>query len=179
MLNQLSYRSKNRLLFVSFLVMLFVSYQMAISKTIDARNECEKIEEQLVNAGDAPRKVKLLEKEKQQLYSLMGKEVSSNELQQSLLTTVTSYCSSNKTVLVCFPKPVVSNTDNIALETNVFTVEGSYNKLLELQYLLEKEYRMGKITSVLYKAKRNYDTRKYSLSITIYLQNLISANHEA
>ena len=174
MLKGLSYKIKNRLLVSAFIVMLVISYEFAVSKTIDMSNECNKIEQQITTAGDSPEQIKQLEKEKQHLYEMMGKEISNNELQQSLLSAVTNYCNDRGTTLEYFPKPIISNNGNLNLETNIFTVEGSFNKLLQFQYLLERKYKMGKIASVLYKAKRNYDTKKYTLIITIYIQNLIS-----
>jgi hypothetical protein len=162
-----------------FLVFLGVSYNLAFKKTIDLRNECNQIEKQIQTANDAPLKIQELKKEKEQIDKVVGKETNNRELQQSLLGIITRYCKDNNLILDDFPKPELSRDGGVTLETNTFIIEGAFNKLLQLEYLFEQKLKIGKIASVHYKAKRNYDTKKYTLTVTIFIQNIKSGSHEA
>jgi len=163
---------------IFFIILLAVSYNFAFKKTIDMKNECIQIEGQIQTANDAPLKIQELKKEKEQIDRLIGKENNNKELQQSLLGIITRYCKDNSLILDDFPKPELSKSGGVTLETNTFIIEGAFNKLLQLEYLFEQKLKIGKIVSVHYKVKRNYDAKKFTLTVTMFIQNIKSESHE-
>ena len=103
---------------------------------------------------------------------LGGKQLTDTNTQQALLNVIANYCRDNKTVLREFPKAISKEKNDFVVETNFFTVEGDFVKLLSLVYLLEQKERIGRIASVFFQSKRDVRTKALSLSATIYVQNV-------
>jgi hypothetical protein len=92
--------------------------------------------------------------------------------QQKILNIVSDFCSKYELILKDFPQPIVYTEKKYIVETSIFEVEGEFHKLLKLVYELEQVNIVGKIMSVEYEIKRNYKTKSFALSATIYLLNI-------
>jgi hypothetical protein len=155
-----------------------IIYKAALKKTIDEYASCSELENKLQTANNAPAKMAELEKMNRRLDMLLGRQTGNIDAQQSLLDSVTNYCQKNDVVLQEFPKPIISSNKGTDIETNIFTIEGGFNKLIQLIYLFEQKYKTGKIVSVDYRTKKDFSVGKTNLSVTIYLQNIKKSQHE-
>ena len=178
MFKQLSYRKKNRILLVGSLLSILLIYELAIKKTIIAYANCKQMEVQLQTANDAPKMMNELRRKNAKMDLLLGNEGKYADIQQSILGVVTDYCNANNLVLEQFPTPSVENNNGITIETNIITIEGEFGQLLNLIYLFEQKYKIGKVVSVNYKVKQDNLTRQIKLNVTIYLQNINKNGHE-
>ena len=179
MFENLSYKRKNRLLFGAAGLFLFLSYWMAFKSTFTLCSEVRDLEAQIELANDAPQKVAILQSRLAELDMLPGiKQNADTSIQQELLGIVTGYCKGSGIVLREFPRTLVSEEGEYRVETNVFTVEGGFSKLLQLVYLLEQKNRLGKIASVQYNAKKDVRTKMLSLTASVYVQNIKKINNE-
>ena len=57
-------------------------------------------------------------------------------------------------------------------------IGGNFSTLINLVYLLEQKYNLGKIASVNYQLKKDFKTKEMQLTATIFLQNIKKKNHE-
>jgi hypothetical protein len=173
MLNNLTYKKKNQLLLVGAILFLFIAYYLAFGRTISLYRECSTMEDQLLSLSDAPNQSAILQAKLTQLdQTLGGRQLADTNTQQALLNVVSNYCKSNDALLREFPKAVSKQENEYIVETNVFTVEGNFMKLLQLVYLLEQKERIGKLASVLFQSKQDARTKVLALTATIYVQNV-------
>ena len=173
MFSNLTYKKKNRFLLIGVISFLFISYYLSFGKTISLYRENSGMKEQLAGIADASVKADALQKKITELNRMLGgKQLTDTNAQQALLNVITVYCRDNKTVLREFPKAILKEKNDFIVETNFFTVEGDFVKLLSLVYLLEQKERIGRIASVIFQSKRDVRTKALSLSSTIYVQNV-------
>ena len=156
-----------------------IIYFSAIKNTLDLYARCNELEEQLLQADNASLQMIQLQKELQEIESIFGdkKETSSN-YQQVLLETISNYCSRNNVILREFPRPSVINEQDFSVETNLVVVEGNFNNLLHLAYLLEQKNKTGKIACMQLQTKKDFKTKQLALTASIYIQNIKKTDHE-
>lgn len=148
-------------------------YFLAIEKSIVVAGEYRILKEQVQMASDAPRKITELQKQLAEIDHDMEKEQRTTvNVQEALLGFITNYCQNNKLILREFPKTIHINEKDFLIETNVFTVEGGFLKILPMIYLLEQKNKIGKIASVNFQTKKDFKTKNLALTATIYLQNV-------
>jgi hypothetical protein len=171
-LNGLTYKTKNRLLLAAGLFFALVVYQLGVSRTLTAVGDYRRLREKMAVADNLPYKTASMENRLSQLSktAAAGGEGSG----QSLLEQVSRYCTSNSLVLRDFPETVSYVQRGMNVETNVFTVEGPFVKLLSLVYLLEQQYRTGRVSSVLFQTREDRKTKRQYLTATLYIQHLKS-----
>src|ERR1035437_8376562 len=140
MFKDLTYKKRNQLLLSGTILFFFIAYYLAFGKTISLYMECRSMKEQLTSLADAPNRAVALRQKLSELdQRLGGKQLSDTNTQQVLLNVITNYCQGNKIILREFPKAIAKQENDYMVETNFFTVEGSFSKLLDLVYLLERK----------------------------------------
>ncbi len=157
---------------ITILISIAIIYEAALKKTINTYKECNNLELQIQVANDAPMKMSELKRKNERLDVLLGTGGMYGDIQQSIMGVVTGYCNQNELTLEEFPTPASEKNNGITIETNVFTIEGGFNKLLDLVYLFEQKYKLGKIVSVIYKLKKENSSHASKLNAIIYLQNI-------
>lgn len=171
-MKKLSWKQKNRLLLCGSFVLLWAVYSFAISNTINARSQCNRLQLQVDSASDAPEKLVRLTNDFQKLETITNTNDTSITLHERLLDVITKYCQQNNLVLRDFASPVCYKQQEWLVETHPVIVEGAYVNLLKLLHKLEQE-KTGKIVSVDFQSKRDNKTQALSLTATIYVQNII------
>lgn len=173
MFANLTYKKKNQLLIIGAILSFFLIYNLGIKKTILAHDTYEEAQSKIVIASNAPVMVTKLEKELSQIDLKIGSQ-NNNVIDpaQGLLGLITDYCQSNNIVLREFPASVETEQKNLVIETNQFTVEGNFSKLINLVYILEQKKKLGKVSSVHYQFKKDQKSRELVLTATVYIQNI-------
>jgi hypothetical protein len=154
------------------IIFSIIMYNAALKKTIDEYSSCGELENKLQTANNVPTKMAELEKLNRRMDMVLGQKTGNADAQQSLLDSVTNYCQKNNVVLQEFPKPIINSNRGTDIETNIFTIEGGFNRLIQLIYLFEQRYKTGKVVSVDYKTKKDFSAGRTNLTVTIYLQNI-------
>lgn len=172
MFSKLTGKKKNRLLLIGAVVGLWAVYFFAIKNTIDTRNQCCVLQQQLDSAADAPSRLAHLKQELQQLEQITGSNDTINTLHERLLGIITNYCQENNITLRDFASPIRYHQQEWLVETHPIIVEGSFIPLLKLVAKLERE-KTGKVVCVDFQSKRDNKTQSLSLTLTIYVQNII------
>ncbi len=175
MLENLSYKKKNKFLLYGGLLLLFLLYALFISDTIELHAVCSSLTGQVQMAQGAPEKVRIYEGRLTEMEKQLGMEqvqAKEGEVEQALLSTVANYCQGNGLVLREFPSTEQSAENDFKVQTNVFVVEGGFVKLLKLVYLLEQKQKLGKVSSVDFSSKKDYKTGLFALTAKVYIQNV-------
>jgi hypothetical protein len=178
-LNGLTYKKKNLLLLLITVVVAFMIYFLAIKKTITAYTEYTESKSKMEEAANAPAMAEQLEKELIRMDSKIGNHSAlQGNVNEELLNLLTTYCQSRRAVLREFPQTTFSEDGNLTVETNQFMVGGDFFTLINLVYLLEQKYNLGKIVAVNYQLKKDFKTKEMQLTATVFLQNIKKKSHE-
>lgn len=173
MLKNLTYRKKNILLLVCSVLFSLIIYFFSVAQTIKLITLCNRLEQQLHLADDAPQKLSELKFQLGHITSRLGQAGKfGGDVQQALLEMISGFCNENNLVLKEFPQPVITIEQNFVVETNTVVVEGEFIKLLKLVYQLEQVQRIGKVSSVHFQAKEDVKTKRLVLTASLYLQNI-------
>lgn len=164
---------------IAIVVFAFILYKVAISGTVELSFENGDLKEQISNNQNAPQQIKTIKKKIAKIEQLVGDEVGDEtDPHQMLLGMVTQYCQQNKLTLKEFPHPFVLEDKGYITKTAKVVVEGDFIYLLKLVYHLESKYKVGKVVSVDFEAKKQLRTRRRKLNSTIYVQNIKRINDE-
>lgn len=179
MFKNLTYKQKNKLLIVAFVFVLFLLYTISIKRTVNNYFIHSDNLKQLEEATLAPTLVSQLKEELATINSKLGTQrKGEGNNSDRLIELVTNYCNENNAVLMEFPQMESAIKDDLVVETNKFTLSGNFQNLLKLVYLLEQEYKLGKVASVNYKMVKNYKARENILTATVYVQNIKKKENE-
>lgn len=146
---------------------------------MEARAQFAENKNKMEEAANAPVMTKQLEKELTRMDAKIGnhntRQINVNE---TLLSLITNYCQSHHAILHEFPEATYAENGSLIVETNQFMVGGDFATLLNLVYLLEQKYNLGKIAAVNYQLKKDFKTGKMQLTASVFLQNIKKKNHE-
>jgi hypothetical protein len=176
----LTYKQKNQLLILASVFALLMIYWFLISPNLNRSSLNKKYRGEIAKAEKAPALIKSLREELGTMNSFMEAYVSDSAADEDrFVEVITNFCQKNNVTLKELPRVVETEEQKFTVQTKVVIAEGSYNDLLRLIYQLEKKEKVGRIVSTQFKSYTNNKTKKLTLSLTIYLQNLkISENNE-
>lgn len=174
MFKHLTYQQKNKLLLGGFVLMLLVSYWLAIGKTLSTMTLYKDLEKKSGQIEQSPMNLKLLEKKRLALNQIIEnkKDNQGSSVHASLLNIISNFCDEHHILLREYPGTIENIQNDLIVETNMFEVQGTFNKLLELNYMLEQKQKVAKVVSTLFMVKRDLQTRNNILTATIYFQNI-------
>ena len=162
---------KNKLLLFGFLVVLYLSYSLAISKTIFYYNQYQSQKEQINNIENSPKMLLLLKiKEKQVDKWLLLNNSSSNSFQNDFLKELTTYSENHNLKIIDFVEPHKFSDKELTVSSYSFALEGSFNAILKLVNFIENKGNLGTIKHINSIKNTNFKTNQDYLTTTIIIQ---------
>lgn len=170
----MSLQQKNIALVIGFLILVWISYVFSFSKTLDLKKRLNTLKNEAALLENSTLKIQQLSKENQYYDSILkAKQISSDKsFQNNLLTTINSYTDTTNVKVVEFKNPHSFRKNGSTMLTYSFSLKGNFNQITQLIYILEQQFKLGKIISVNYTKKRDYRKRKNYLECTILLQRI-------
>ncbi|MEW7280941.1 hypothetical protein ABW636_20300 [Aquimarina sp. 2201CG1-2-11] len=168
-------KTKNILLIVGLLCLLYIAYLFGFSKTFTLSSEVQKLEEEKKKYLSAPIQLATLTKKEQQLNTILAKNnVEGSSLQHNLLKTLHTLSDSLSFKIINFEEPhsFVNETSKESTTTYDFVIQGDYKALITVIYTLEQKYSFGNLAKVHFEKKKNFRTRATYLQCRILLQRL-------
>ena len=178
-LTSYTYQKKCILLLACIFVLMIIAYQLAIKKTVTLYHDCRLLQGKLEDASRNPERIGQVKEKIALLDSTLNASGSNGfSLRQELLEKTAEFCISNPVTLIALPSPVFNEKDDIIIETNILTLEGSFSDLLRFTHLLEKS-AAGKVVAVEFQAKYSVSLKKNILTEKIYVQLIKKNEHES
>jgi hypothetical protein len=171
MIRGLTWKRKNQLLLIGAVLLLWVVYNFALSRTLETRAACIVLQQRIDSAGTAPDQLAALKREFANFQTETGVEDTSDELHEYLLGIVTTYCAANNLVLRNFTQPIHLRQQEWKIDDHPLTIQGSFIGLLKLLHHLEQEPRSSVISSE-FRSRRDPKTQELSLSLVLYIQTI-------
>lgn len=173
----ITYKTKGILLIIATVLVLYVTYSSYLSETISTVSNYYSLKDSVKNVKDAPLKMQQLKMKLKVLEQQAGlKSEGEINFQENLLRVITKYSSEQHTIIRSIPQKSIYKDKGLSIETNEFTMEGSYSKLLDLLYTLEQKERIGRVAAVRFRKETDLQTKRSALMATYYIQTISKEN---
>lgn len=167
----MKFNKKNKILFVGILLMLFVSYRLAIKKTMDEAKAHTVNFERKELIKDIPKQLAFLNQKEIHLDTqLRLLNVENSSLQNSLLKFLNEASEKHKVKIIEFNSPHIYSTERETKETYIFKLEGSYTSILKTIHALENKGSFGAVAHLEMEKKKDYRTKRTFLQAKIFLE---------
>lgn len=162
---------KNLVLLMCFVLSLTLCYRLALEQTLKLKKQHKHLVSEATLLKSTPQHLVLL-KQKEKYYDSLLTEFKwvGHSIQNSLFKVINSYADKNNLKVISFLKPHQIKVNNLVVKTYDFTVEGDFNTVNQLVYLLEQQTNFGEVISLIFEKKKNYKTDSYNLQTRVLLK---------
>lgn len=165
-------QQKNRALIVSFILALILCYNFAIKNTLQLKKQHNILSKKVELLKNSPYQLAVLKQKNIHYDSLITKfQLGGTSIENNLLKTINSFASNNNLKVVDFHEPHLSSNSELIIKTYDFTLEGTYNNINRLVYVLEQQTKFGEVISLHFEKKKNYRTGRFYLQARILLKS--------
>jgi len=165
-------QQKNTLLLVTFFVALYICYLLAISKTLEQKEQYNILSKEILLSKNAPKRLSLLKQKEVYYDSLLTKyQLDGSSIQNNLLKVINYYAEAHDIKVVSFLEPHAITKNDLIIKTYEFVLEGNYNDINQLTYQLEQKTKFGEIVNLHFEKKKNFRTGKYYLRAKVLLRS--------
>ncbi len=165
--------TKNKLLFLGTALLLFTSYKLAISRTLALWEESRRLETQVEQFGDIPKKLSLLSQKNSYYDSILGKmDPVDTSVRNNLLRTLNQEAHKNRLNVMTFDKPHVYQMGDNALYTFRFGLKGDFSDILKTVHVVEQRGGFGEVVHIAFEKKKDPTTHTQGLTALVFVQQL-------
>ncbi len=173
MIENLTYKNKFFLLIVCALILLFLSYILAIRRTVHVIRQKHQNQEVIRLAVEAPHIINDLRNKHNSLTRVLGSnsEVIDNS-HILILHKASEYAENHPIIIQNFPEEHIYVEDVYNIKTNILTAQGNFISLLRFLNFLERARNAGRIISSDFYVEKDRYTKRTNLYLKIYMQNI-------
>lgn len=165
-------KTKNILLLSGFLLTLVVCYRLAISNTLELKNQYNSLKQEKALFKNTPKQLSLLKQKLMYYDSILSKyQLNGSSIQNNLLKTINAFAESDNLKVIGFLEPHIIDQNGLIIKTYQFSIEGDFNAILKLAHKLEQQTKFGEIINLHFEKKKNFRTGKYYLQVKILLKS--------
>jgi hypothetical protein len=175
-----SYKERNRLLLVGFVLLLLLGWFLAFSKTYHLWKEHKTLSKMMTQNSRGPERISMLRHTLDSLnLSLQGRSKVGVSSQDAQLDYITTYVQAHGMKVSFIPGQSNRKQKGYDIDTRIFQIDGNFKSALQLIYELEQHQQMSRVVSAKYTRVVDRQTKAVSLISTIYLENIHKGNdHE-
>ena len=165
-------KQKNIALVVGFVLVLILSYQLAVAKTFEQKKQYKTLQQEVLLFENAPKQLSLL-KQKQRYYDsiLTSYQLDGSSIQNNLLSTINTYADQKNLKVISFLEPHNMDKNGLVVKTYDFTLEGNYNSIIGLVYTIEQKTKFGEVIHLQFEKKKNFRSGRYYLQARVLLKS--------
>lgn len=165
--------NKNKMLLLGLVALLFLSYHLAIKKTLSLRADyLGNLENQELSKNIPLEIAKLNQKEKYLDDQFLKLNLSSSAFQTDLLKFLNEKTTENNINTMVFGAPHLSTNNDLNIKTHEFTLEGTFNGILRTLNTVETQSPFGSISHIQFEKQLDYKTKKSSLLAKVHLKQV-------
>ncbi|WP_010518704.1 hypothetical protein [Croceivirga radicis] len=164
---------KNIILISGYIVLLIISYQVAIKKTIETYRQHKELDKDYNKHKTLPKKINSILQEKENLELQRNKlKISQNLSRNGLIEYLSRETEINDIKIISFNEPHTSIENNQTIFSFTFELKGSFLAMLKLLNKLENSGAYGTISHLQFETKRNFDQNKNELTVKTIVQQI-------
>ncbi len=165
--------TRNKLLLGGFVLVLAISYHLAIKKTLVLRSGHLKATELREKAQDIPMELNAL-RQKELLLDAQFKDLDlgSSSPQNDLLRFLNGQSSIRSVKVIDFKSPHIAKEGPTTTKTFQFILEGGFQDILKVAHAVEVQGGFGGISHMVLEKQRDHRKRKSFLKASLHLQQI-------
>ena len=168
----MSYKKKNIILAVVFVLICGFSYQFSIKTTLENKVKYEDLTTRLNTEKQLKQNISRLTQHKSYLDSLLKvHNISTTNLQNELLKSLNTLGERHQCKISSFEEPHLDSIGSMEHTYNRFSLKGNYKQLIHSIYDLDYEKNLGQLVSVNLKTEQDYKHNQTYLTADILLKN--------
>ena len=168
-------RKKNILLILGFIAMFFIAYKFAFSNTFELKKQLNEMQSRVNENNQLIPDIQNIGSRELYLDSIIeinrGTRTSG---QNNLINILNNSSDSLKIKIDFFKEPHTQkgtdSTDTIITSYN-FALEGNYNSIERILYIIETKSNIGKIDHIKFQEKKNYKQNRLFLRCEVLLRD--------
>ncbi len=173
MLKDKPYKTKILYLLTVFVLLLILSYSLAVKKTFQLKRICKDLKSKIGQVDNAPELISKLSARLNQIDDIVGTSLETKvDIQDLIIDEVSHYCQQQNINFRELPARHTFNEKDYLVETHIVRIQGGFKKLVKLLYLIENEYNLGRVSSTRFFTTKNIKTKRTELLLEIYIQNI-------
>jgi hypothetical protein len=167
---KLTYSKKSLAIVVGFILFMVFGYKLSFVKTFELKKEI----------GEKERKIAWLKAKEKEIPFLKAKmqlieEAYSNDstsIRDKLTAYISDFAENNNCLVTEIPSYTAYKSENLNIQTNIFTVKGKFNDLLSLLMAVETKFKISaKLMSARFFSVKDMQTKRKSLYLTLVTQS--------
>ena len=170
---------KQKLIIFPILTLLLgiIIYKYTIKKTLDLKTQIQVLDKNISLLDNATFKINALKKNIKEINNSLGNySLSETHTHKRVFSHINNYCIKHGLTIKRFPEIHKFNAHNYRTHTNEIEIKGNFKGLLKLQYQIENNFNIGKLSSVQYIKTKDNKTNTYSLTANFIIQNFTKNN---
>ncbi len=173
MMKKLTYRKQFLAYSLSYILILLFVYIIAFKPTLNLKKDCKKKEATVAALVSAPQRIKLTTSRLNQINNQFSNVSTQGSITRDLiLDEISEYCDKNKLTITDYPESHFSKSNMFEIETNRMVVTGNFKGLVKLINHLETRASFGRIVAVNLFSEENRKTKRTSLFLELFIQNI-------
>lgn len=166
-------KKKHIALLALLLLVLLLSYKLAIAKTLAMRNEYLSLKREQQQFENASQQLSLLHKKERALDSvLQSLNLSNTSMENRLLHLVNREAEKHAVKVIDFNPPHSFEANGTAFITFTVVFRGSFTAIVKTLYAIEVQSHFGEIVHINFEKQKNYRTSKNFLEAEVFIQKL-------
>lgn len=165
--------TKNILLLLFFILLLFLAYKFSFTKTFELKENLEQLH--LQNAYTIQSENNQFDLASRELFldSIVNKNFTGSSLQNDLLEVLNTNSKDNAFKIISLNEPhTYVSEDSTETTSYSFVLEGNYQNLEKVLYNLEKNYSFGALAHISFERKKDYRLNKEFLQCNVVVQHV-------
>lgn len=163
-----TFKAHNILLLSSSLLLCLVVYGVNIKKTMAMRQQYSQQQADIQRAATAANSIQTY---RAQLASFQQSALQPYD-REFLLEQLTSFCRQHDILVSTFPEAQRVEENGNGIISNTIEVEGRYQDIAELIYMIEQEEKMGSVSTLKFFSQKDRLTKELKLKARMVIRNL-------
>ncbi|MDP1801736.1 MAG: hypothetical protein Q8L81_10310 [Bacteroidota bacterium] len=146
-----------------------MAYKLSFSKTLELNDEIRKNEQKLTWLKEKEKEIPFLKAKMTMIEEAYSDSLS---VRDKLTATISDYAENHNCLVTEIPSSSHYSSENIKIETNTFTLRGSFSDLLKLELKLENEFKISaKVVSAKFFSLKDHQMKRKNLYLTLITQS--------
>lgn len=164
-----TYKQKVWLLLAGSISFVILAWYLSFSKTFAEYRKMSAVKEKLRQAEYVTQEIAQL----QQSLAVYKKDSLAQQFsEEHLFELVTEWCQENDLTVQAMPKAEIIEQDGYRVYTNQLQLKGSYVRIVELMYALERTFKIGQLVHSDFSLVKNRETKRLELWANLHLKNI-------
>ncbi len=170
MWTKLTYSKKSLAIVVGFVIFMILAYKLSFAKTFELKKEIAEKESKIAWLKAKEKEIPFL-KSKMELIEVVYSN-DSTSIRDKLTAYISDFAENNNCLVTEIPSYTMYKSENLNIQTNIFTIKGRFNDLLSLLMDVETRFKItAKLMSARFFSIKDMQTKRKNLYLTLVTQS--------